>query len=135
MGGHIRFDSDGKVTFAEDVSFGKNVSVTGVLSAHTVAGTELQLAQGTTTIVSDTEVDSTAAAGLVTLKHGTDHVKINNSQVKESSFIFITPKTKTAKNLFLLDQKEGKDDEKGSFTVGVDAKAEDDIKFNYLIVN
>ena len=135
LGGHIRFDTDGKVTFAEDVSFGKNVSVTGVLSAHTVAGTELQLAQGTTTIVSDTEVDSTAAAGLVTLKHGTDHVKINNSQVKESSFIFITPKTKTAKNLFLLDQKEGKDDEKGSFTVGVDAKAEDDIKFNYLIVN
>jgi hypothetical protein len=95
----------------------------------------LQLAQGTTTVLTDTEVDSTAAAGLVTLKRGTDHMKINNPLVKENSFIFITPKTKTNQNLFLLDQKEAKDEEEGSFTVGVDAKATDDIKFNYLIVN
>ena len=135
LGGLIRFDTDGKVTFAEDVYFQKNVAVTGVLSAHTVASTELQLAQGTTTVLSDTEVDSTAAAGLVTLKRGTDHMKINNPLVKETSFIFITPKTKTNHNLFLLDQREAKDEEKGSFTVGVDAKATDDIKFNYLIVN
>lgn len=135
LGGLIRFDTDGKATFAEDVTFQKNVSVTGVLSAHTVASTELQLAQGITTVLSDTEVDSTAAAGLVTLKRGTDHMKVNNSLVKESSFIFITTKSKTNQNLFLLDQKEAKDDENGSFTVGVDAKATDDIKFNYLIVN
>jgi hypothetical protein len=135
LGGLIRFDTDGKVAFAEDVSFQKNVAVTGVLSAHTVATTDLQLAQGTTTVLTDTEVDSTAAAGLVTLKRGTDHMKINNPLVKENSFIFITPKTKTNQNLFLLDQKEAKDEEEGSFTVGVDAKATDDIKFNYLIVN
>jgi hypothetical protein len=45
------------------------------------------------------------------------------------------PTTETNQNLFLLDQKEAKDEEEGSFTVGVDAKATDDIKFNYLIVN
>lgn len=130
LGGLIKFDTDGKATFGEDVTFAKNVGVAGVLSAKTVSSTELQLGQGTTTVVSDTEVTATAAAGLVTLKKNTDHIKVNNPLVKDNSFIFITPKTKTDQQLFLFDQQEGE-----SFTVGVDGKATDDIKFNYLIVN
>ncbi len=130
LGGLISFDTDGKAVFKEDVTFEKNVGVAGVLSAKTVASTELQLGQGTTTVISDTEVTATAAAGLVTLKKNTDHVKVNNPLVRDNSFIFITPKTKTVLQLFLLDQAEGT-----SFTVGVDGKSTEDIKFNYLIVN
>jgi hypothetical protein len=130
LGGLIRFDTDGKVSFAEDVSFGKNVNVTGVLSAHTVSSTELLLGQSIAKVISDTEVESTGAAGLITLKADTDHVKVNNPLVRENSLIFITPKTKTAQGLFLLEQLAGE-----SFTVGVDSKATKDVKFNYLIVN
>ena len=130
LGGLIRFDTDGKAKFAEDVSFEKNVAVTGVLSAHTVSSTELQLGQGETVIVSDTEVKATAAAGLVILKKNTDHIKINNPLVKDGSYIFITPKTRSIQQLFLQDQVAGE-----SFTVGADSKADEDIKFNYLIVN
>jgi hypothetical protein len=135
LGGLIRFDTDGKARFGEDVAFEKNVAVSGVLSARTIATTDLQLGQGETTVISDTEVEATGAAGLVTLKKDNDRVKVTNPLVKDSSFIFITPKTRINQSIFLIDQVEGKEDRKGSFTVGVDGHALDDIKFNYLIVN
>ncbi len=134
MGGLIRFDTDGKAIFTQDTIFQKNVQVAGVLSAHTVSSTEIQLNQGSTTIINDTEVTSTASAGLVTLKKQTDHVKVNNPLVHENSAIFIQPKKGNIR-LFLLDQQEGKDGNMGSFTVGSDNEADDDVKFNYLIVN
>lgn len=130
LGGLIKFDTDGTAKFAEDVSFQKNINVAGVMTARTVSSTELQLGQGETVVVSDTEVTATAAAGLVILKKGTDHVTIDNQLIKDSSFVFITPKTRSIQQLFLKDQVEGE-----SFTVGVDSKADEDVKFNYLIVN
>lgn len=135
LGGSIRFETDGKAVFAEDVLFEKNVAVAGVLSAKSVSATDLLLGKGQTIIVSDDEVDATSAAGLVTLKKEKLKIRINNPLVKENSYIFITPKTSTSRTLFLLNQIEAKDDEKAYFEVGVDRENDEDIKFNYLIVN
>lgn len=136
FGGLITFDTDGKANFKEDVVFEKNVAVRGVLSASSLSVTDLKLGLGPVTILSDTEVEATSAAGLVILKKDTKEVKVNNPLVKENSFIFITPKTRTLQDLFLIEQFEAKQEgEISSFTVGVDEKAYEDIKFNYLIVN
>jgi hypothetical protein len=135
LGGLIRFETDGTAVFSENVSFKKNVSVIGVLSATTVSATDLLLGQGDATVISDTEVESSAAAGLVTIKKDNDHVKIINPLVKQNSYIFITPKSATSRTLYLLEQKEGQDDLKGYFIVGIDRATNDDIKFNYLVVN
>lgn len=135
LGGLIRFETDGTAVFAENVSFKKDVSVTGVLSATTVAATDLLLGQGEATVLSDTEVESTAAAGLVTIKKENDHVRVINPLIRSASYIFITPKSATSRTLYLLEQKESRNEEKGYFIVGIDRPANDDIKFNYLVVN
>ena len=134
LGGAIRFESDGTALFSENAAFKKNVTVTGVLSARTVSTEDLKLSKGAVTVLSDTEVESTSSAGLVVLKKGEDFVRVLSPYIKESSLIFITSKTKTTRRLFLLEQSEATDGY-GSFTVEADGKAEEDIKFNYLIVD
>lgn len=131
----IRFEIDGRAIFSEDSHFKKNVIVAGVLSASTIAATDLLLGNGEAKILSDVEVESTAAAGLVTIKKDKDHVKIINPLVRRGSYIFITPKSATSRTLYLLEQNESENENKGFFTVGIDREATDDIKFNYLIVN
>ncbi len=135
LGGLIAFSLDGKVKFSEDVSFEKNVDVAGIMTAKTVSTVDLQLGQGKTTVISDTEVDASGAAGLVVLKQNTSFIKVRNPLVHETSFIFITPKTATRKSLYLLEQKEAVSDEPAYFKVGIDSESSEDIKFNYLIVN
>jgi hypothetical protein len=135
LGGAIKFEDTGRAIFSEDVEFAKNVSVKGVLSASTVSVTDILLGQGETLVLSDDEVEATSAAGLVTLKKDKSKVKINNPLVKDSSFIFITPKTNTSRTLYLLEQHSEKEDEKAHFVVGIDRENSEDVKFNYLIVN
>ncbi len=135
LGSLITFESDGTAQFSENVTFRKDVSVGGVLSASTISATSLLLGQGEVHVLSDTEVESTAAAGLVTLKKDKDFVKVFNPLVKNSSYIFITPKSATSRTLFLLEQSEVNGENKSHFVVGIDRETPEDIKFNYLIVN
>lgn len=135
VGNAIRFETDGTAVFSENVAFKKDVSVTGVLSARTVSATDLLLGNGDSKVLSDTEVESTAAAGLVIIKKDKDFVKVLNPLVKKNSYIFITSKTATSRTLYLLEQNESTENEKGFFTVGIDRQATEDIRFNYLIVN
>ncbi len=130
LSGLITFTADGKAAFKEDVVFEKNVAVLGVISAHTVSSTELLLGQSEVKVLEDGLVESTGAAGLITMKKDTKEIKIINPLVKEKPLIFITPKTRTTQPLFLLDQVEG-----NSFTVGTENELDIDVKFNYLIVN
>ncbi len=137
LGNAITFMANGEAVFRENVSFEKNVAVKGIFSAQSVQSSQLLLAQGKVKVLSDTEVESTAAAGLITLKKNTDHIKVLNKLVKDTSLIFITPKTQSSHQLYLLEQKQ-EDPEKeidGSFTVGIEVNAEKNVEFNYLIVN
>ncbi len=135
LGGLIAFSSDGRAVFSEDTEFEKNVTVRGVLSASTVNAASLTIPQGEVRVLSDTEVEATAAAGLVVINKDKDYVKIYNPLIRQTSFIFVTPKTKTSRTLFLLEQVEARNEEKGYFVVGSDRETDEDIKFNYLIVN
>lgn len=135
LAGAIRFETDGTAVFSENVLFKKDVSVEGVLSAQTVKATDITFGDGQPTQISDDEFEATSAAGLITLKKDHESVRVNNPRVTGTSYIFITPKTSTSRTLFLLEQSEAKDNEKAHFTVGIDRAYNEDVKFNYLIVN
>jgi hypothetical protein len=135
MADAVRIETDGTVTFNENVAFKKDVAVAGVLSASTIKGSldDVKVASSAAAVViSDTEVQASGSAGLVTLKAGETQVKIDNPKVTADSLIFITPKGSTGgKNLYIKNQTPD-----ASFTVGVDGIAPlSDITFNFLIVN
>ena len=120
--------------------------VEGVLSANTIKGINGNLAvSGSTTfdkikvasgsaatVLTDTIVESSGSAGLVTLKAGKTFVKVLNPNVTVDSLIFTTPKgSSQGKNLYIKQQIDS-----DSFTVGIEGStAAEDIDFNFLIVN
>ncbi len=79
--------------------------------------------------VDDNEEES-ASIGEATLKAGETEIVIKTTSVTESSKIFLTPTKETDMQLAVVEKERGK-----SFTVKVVKEAEQDISFNWWIVN
>jgi hypothetical protein len=74
--------------------------------------------------------ESKSSAGVATIPQGEKGVKIKTPVVKESSLIFITPKSSTGGySLYIKSQQEGE------FEVGFSYETEFDIPFNWWVVN
>ncbi len=81
--------------------------------------------------ISDSEVAATASAGVVTLKAYQPEITIDDPLVTANSLIYITPVGQTyGQSMYLARQVAGQ-----SFTVGLSAILNHDVKFNFLIIN
>lgn len=81
--------------------------------------------------LSENELVASSSAGTATLTAYKREVTIHSPYVTGDSLIYITPSTDTGNQvLYLLRQSE-----EGSFTVGVNQAAQQDIEFNWFVVN
>jgi hypothetical protein len=78
----------------------------------------------------DTSDVLSASLGTGTLAQNTTKIVIQTTAVTSKSRIFLTPTTKTGQPLSVTAQNDGK-----SFTVEINQPADEDIKFNWWIVN
>ncbi|MBI4084725.1 MAG: hypothetical protein HY431_02365 [Candidatus Levybacteria bacterium] len=89
--------------------------------------------------LSPTEVIATGSAGTAFVRANQNELTVISPLISENSLIYITPIGQTGgRSLYLLRQTA--EDEKlngteGSFTVGISSPAQQDTKFNFLIIN
>lgn len=126
MSGAVVIATNGELTVNENAHFTKDVEVKGVLSATSIAVKGAPYLE-----LSDTEASSSAMAHTSTIKGGRTSRKIYNPNVHSNSLIYITLKSKGyGLTPFVSEQKEGE-----SFTVEIEGTLQDNLEFNYLIVN
>ncbi len=144
MAGAVTFNTDGTVRFTENVAFEKNVSVEGELVTSVIKGVNdvlnvsgsanferIGVEATAPEVVNNTTVNASGSAGLVTLKAYQTQVRVNNDNVTEDSLIFITPVGSTGgQQVYLKNQVAGQ-----HFTVEIENVVNQDIRFNFLIVN
>ncbi len=82
------------------------------------------------------QATATGSAGTAILKKSTNELTVLNPQVTSDSLIYITPAQETQNLvLYLMRQRAHEGTTLGSFTVGISGIANQDILFNWLIVN
>jgi hypothetical protein len=125
MAGKITFDTVGNIKVSGNLEVAGDVTVKGVLSAKDVAVGRALNPQ----ILSNTEIIATGSSALVTLKANQTELKVNDLSVKQGSLIFLTPVTEVDQPLYIKQQQNG------SFIVGIKNSQTVDTKFNFIIVN
>ncbi len=76
-----------------------------------------------------TTFTNNASAGSAIIPAGSKQVIIKNNIVKENSLIFVTPTSPTPNTIYIKDQVEG------AFMVGFDTGTQDEVKFNWWVVD
>ena len=85
--------------------------------------------------LNDTQAVATGSAGTATLKKYRTEITVYNPLITKDSLIYITPVGTTTSILSLLRQTPNTLYTQGSFTVGANSIAGQDIQFNWMIVN
>jgi hypothetical protein len=131
MAGAVTINTDGTVTFAENVEFQKNVAVAGEFTTS-----QLNIQKSAPTLLSDTEMSASSSAGTAYIKAGQTIRSIQSPLVKSDSLIYITPLSDTLGTTpFISEQKEQDASTSASFTVTIKEEVSEDIHFNFLIIN
>lgn len=123
--GVVKIDTDGNITTTGNIT-AQNITAQGVLSAKTV-----NIIKDNFKDLSSTESAASASAATSFITAGKTIRKIYSPLIKSDSLIYITPIGDTDNQvLFISDQKEN-----SYFTVSIKDPVQQDIKFNFLIVN
>jgi hypothetical protein len=131
MAGAVTINTDGTVTFAENVEFQKNVAVAGEFTTS-----QLNIQKSASTLLSDTEMSASSSAGTAYIKAGQTFRAIQSPLVKSDSLIYITPLSDTLGTTpFISEQKAQEASTSASFTVTIKEEVSEDIHFNFLIIN
>jgi hypothetical protein len=131
MAGAVTINTDGTVTFAENVEFQKNVAVAGEFTTS-----QLNIQKSAPTLLSDTEMSASSSAGTAYIKAGEAFRSIQSPLIKSDSLIYITPLSDTLGTTpFISEQKEQDASTSASFTVTIKEEVSEDIHFNFLIIN
>ncbi len=131
MAGAVTFNTDGTVRFTENVEFEKNVAVAGVLTTKTLNVTTDDIID-----ISPTLSQASASAGVATITAGETIRTIENPHVTENSLIYVTPVSDTfGESPFIFEQRSEASSQSASFTVKIKKTVEEDIRFNFLIIN
>ncbi len=131
MADALRIETDGTVTFAENVSFEKDITVKGTATVQNIAVPKV-----TITNLSDTEIVASTSAGTTFIKSGKTIRKIYNHDITTNSLIYVTAVSDTQGQApYILEQNETTATESGSFTVKINAGVSNDLHFNFLIIN
>ncbi|MEK7595867.1 MAG: peptidase G2 autoproteolytic cleavage domain-containing protein, partial [Patescibacteria group bacterium] len=104
-----------------------NIQASGEVKAASISTAELKIISSEQ---NQTTPDTQATVGSATIKAGETQVKISNSKVATTSKIFFSPTRQTDKVLYVLNKMEGRE-----FTVGIAQSANEDITFDWWIVN
>jgi hypothetical protein len=84
--------------------------------------------------IAENAADSTV--GKATLPAGQSEIVLSTTQLTSTSYIYITPLSSTNNQvLYVKGSTPPADGNPGSFTVGTDAPAQSDIRFNWWIIN
>src|SRR3989344_4309355 len=163
MGGLIYIDTDGNIKIQGNLSVGGKLAVnvisplsTSDLVVNNASGSSVLsisqtgdvIASGSGTFaklnfsliqpvlaVSSTEVIASSSAGIAKIAPYQSEITIRNALVTNKSVIYITPVgTPSAQTPFLMRQTR-KEQDGGSFTVGVQSPTNRPIDFNWLIIN
>lgn len=131
MAGAVTFNTDGTVRFTENVAFEKDVAVMGTLTTNTI-----NVATEETVELSSTLSQASASAGVARIVKGETFRTIENPHITENSLIYVTPISDTmGQSIYVSDQKSNTSSQSASFTVKIKDSVEEDIKFNFLIIN
>jgi hypothetical protein len=126
-----------KNTLGEDVA-SIDASGSATFNKINIASAQSSAANDGFGQIVDPEISTNATAGQAIIKAGTTELKISNRNVTPDSLIYITPSSDTQNKVIYVKNKAGTlpdSDKIGYFTAAIDQTVNQDISFNWWIIN
>ena len=131
MADAVRIETDGTVTFAENVAFAKDVNVKGEFTAQTISVPKTDI-----TIQSDTDVYASTSAGTTYIKAGQTQRRVIVPDLQDDSLVYITPLSDTqGQTPYVADISATTSTSSASFIVKMASTISHDLQFNFFIIN
>ncbi|MDO8340418.1 MAG: site-specific integrase [Candidatus Woesebacteria bacterium] len=125
MAGKIKIETNGDITFSENVEIAGNLKLKGnivvIADAPLTATDSAQITPG--------EINTNATAGKAILTANTNEVKIINPKINNDTLIYVTPLSSTQNKVLYVKSKDI-----GYFTVGFSDTLDTDVEFNWWII-
>jgi hypothetical protein len=115
----------------EEIVASIEASGTSTFKKLAIANAEEEVSQ-----TSPTEIETNATAGQAVLPADETEINIKSQFVTDKTMIYVTPTSETQNKVLFVKAKKGhSDEETGWFKVGLDTAIDQDISFNWWIIN
>jgi hypothetical protein len=131
MADAVRIETDGTVTFAENVAFAKDVDVKGEFTAQSIS-----VPKNAVNIHSDTDSYASTSAGTTFIKAGKAFRRVFVPQLQDDSLVYITPLSDThGQTPYVAEIQNETATTSASFMVKIASTMSYDLPFNFFIIN